>query len=329
VAVPQIQIDLQRPPAERWNALHPYLDEGRQLLAQYATDLGGIAQFHDMIGAYRDAYIEADNVAELAAIAQMIGASSDEVLVVNLYYDMIKFVLGCTAFAVDTDHGPLHARNLDWWTDNALLARSTVVVHMQGATAGPFHLVSWPGFIGALSGVAPGRFAISLNAVLSDEPPAFAPPITFVLRSVFETARTFTEAVDRLMAAKIASDCLLLVTGTQLGEMVVVERTPTRAAVRHPNDGCLVVANDYLGLSTSSTTAETEQELQRTSYGRFERATALLAGHMPQSAADCFAVLTDPAVRMRITVQHMVLSATQGLVDVRLPADQFSVNALP
>jgi hypothetical protein len=232
---------------------------------------------------------------------------------------MIKFVLGCTAFAVDTDHGPLHARNLDWWTENRLLARSTVAVHMHGAPAGLFHLASWPGFIGALSGVAPGRFAISLNAVLSDEPPAFAPPITFVLRSVFETARTFTEAVDRLVATEIASDCLLLVTGTAPGEMVVVERTPTRAAVRHPDKGRLVVANDYLALSPSSAEGGAEQELQRTSCGRFERTSALLADHVPQTAAECFAVLTDPSVRMGITVQHMVLSAAKGLLDIQLP----------
>ena len=45
----------------------------------------------------------------------------------------------------------------------------------------------------------------------------------------------------------------------------------------------------------------------------------LLADHVPQTAVECFAVLTDPSVRMGITVQHMVLSADQGLLDIRLP----------
>lgn len=321
MAVPRIQVDLRRPPAERWAGLQPYAGDARRLFDQYATDLGGTTQFHDMIGLYRDTCIEADHAAELYAVAGMIGVLPEDALIVNLYYDAIKFVLGCTAFAVDTDRGPLHARNLDWWTESNMLSGSTLDVHVRGAEAGPFHLVSWPGFTGALSGVAPDRFAISLNAVLSDEPPAFAPPITYVLRSVFETARTFAEAVDRLVATEIASDCLLLVTGIRPGEMVVVERTPTRAAVRRPNDGRLIVANDYLELSASSVGAGTGQELQRTSCGRFERATALLAEHMPRSAGECFAVLTDPAARMRITVQHMVLSAAQGLVDVRLPSE--------
>lgn len=48
----------------------------------------------------------------------------DEVVCGNLYYDALKAVLvGCTAFAVDTPTGPLHARNLDWWTENDSLRR--------------------------------------------------------------------------------------------------------------------------------------------------------------------------------------------------------------
>jgi acid ceramidase len=180
-------------------------------------------------------------------------------------------------------------------------------------------LITWPGFTGALSGVAPGRFAISLNAVLSDELPAFAPPITYVLRSVFEDARSFDEAVERLTTTDIASDCLLLVTGTRPGEMVVIERTPTRAAHRNPVEGRLLVANEYLSLSTSSSAAGPDQELQRTSCARFDRAIALLDQRIPRDEAECFAILTDLAVRMRITVQHMVFSAARGLVAVRLP----------
>jgi len=37
------------------------------------------------------------------------------------YYDALKVILGrafgCTAFATDAPGGVLHARNLDWWTE--------------------------------------------------------------------------------------------------------------------------------------------------------------------------------------------------------------------
>jgi hypothetical protein len=92
-----------------------------------------------------------------------------DVALSNLYYDALKVVLGCTAFAVDAGEATLHARNLDWWTKNAALARYTTVCHFIGGAGGPFTTIGWPGFVGAFSGVAPGRFAITLNAVLSLE----------------------------------------------------------------------------------------------------------------------------------------------------------------
>jgi acid ceramidase len=162
----------------------------------------------------------------------------------------------------------------------------------------PFQLVLWPGFTSALSGVAPGRFAITLNAVLSDDPPAFTLPITFLIRSVFETAATFDEAVERLASTKIASDGLLLEAGTQPGVMLVIERAPSRAAFRYPANGCLVVTNEYLALPTKPTAAGVEQVLRRTSCSRFDRASLLLRQQIPGDTEACFGILKDSAVRM-------------------------------
>lgn len=321
MSIPQIHVDFHLPPSKRWSSLHAFRDQARQLLDQYARDLGGIEQFQDSIMAYRNAYLPVEYASELTSIAHLLDVSEEAILVVNLYYDLVKFILGCTAFAVDTEQGPLHARNLDWWTEMGLLSSATLVADFRGAAAGPFQVVAWPGFTGALSGVAPGRFAITLNAVSSNEPPALAAPITYLIRSTFETARTFAEAIDRLTSTEIASDCLLLVTGTRPGEMAVIERTPTRAALRFPTSGYLIVTNDYLTLSSNTTSAGREQELQQTSCSRFDRTSLLLAHHLPRNIAECFSILTDPAIRMRITVQQMVMSAAQGLLEVRLPAD--------
>lgn len=319
MSLPELHIDRSLPALERWQPLHRFTAQAKELLTIYLGDLGGIEQFGGMLTAYRDAFIEPEYAAELAAIAAIMGVSEEEALIGNLYYDAIKLVIGCTAFAVDTDAGPLHARNLDWWTDNGLLARDSIIVnYSQSAASRPFRAVSWPGYIGVLSGMAPGRFAITLNAVLSYDPPALAQPVTFLLRSVFETARTFDEAVDRLVSTEIASDCLILVTGTRQGEMAVIERTPTRAAVRWPKDGYIVVANEYVSLDNTAAQA-VEQPLQVTSEDRYCRTTMLLAQYVPQDIAGCFAILCDPAVQMRITVQQMVMSASCNLLDVRVP----------
>ena len=52
-----------------------------------------------------------------------------------------------TAFAIDGAEGVLHARNLDWWTENFALGRLTTVCHFVGGGAGRFTTVGWPGFV--------------------------------------------------------------------------------------------------------------------------------------------------------------------------------------
>jgi hypothetical protein len=178
--------------------------------------------------------------------------------------------------------------------------------------------VSWPGFIGALSGLAPGRFAITLNAVISGESPSLAGAIVLLIRRVFGECRGFAEAVSLLERSPIAADCLLLVTGTQQGEMVVIERTSTRSAIRGPMDGRVVVTNDYRALNGVGRSVDGNR-LQETACGRFDRITSLLAAERPSDTRGCLELLTDPGVRMSITVQQMVMKPATGELAVHLP----------
>jgi acid ceramidase len=315
--VPRIDIDLAQPPGRRWAPLGPHVGSARQLLDCYLRDLGGLGTFAPLLESYAQAFVAAEQREEIASIARMVGRPETEVLLGNLYYEAFRQLIGCTAFACDTPDGPIHARNLDWWTEDRILARLTCVVRVHGAAAGPYELVSWPGFIGALSGLAPGRFAISLNAVISSERPTLAPPIVLLIRHALETCGTFAEAVELLERAPIAADCLLLMTGTKPGEMAVVERTSTRAAVRGPEAGFVAVTNDYRLLDAAG--AVSGNHLQETACGRFDRATELLGQGLPRDPPMCLGILGDPAVRMSITVQQMVMRPKTGDLVVRIP----------
>jgi len=255
---------------------------------------------------------------EIDSVAAIIDRTPLQVLAANLYYDALKPVLmGCTAVAIDTPTGPMHARNLDWWTEERILATSTQIVEFEDGPLGPVKAISWPGFIGVLSGVAPGRFAVTLNAVLSDDPPGLAQPITFLLRNVLQTARTFHEAIQVLRDTPVASDSLLLVTGIRGGEMAVIERSPQRSAVRSAVDGILVVTNDYRALSASA--AQHTTELGRTACSRFDSASELARRLRPRTVSECLPILQNHSVKMSITVQHMVLQASTGELVVKLP----------
>jgi hypothetical protein len=324
-SVPQFDVDLNAPPERRWDGLANWRDVAHELLAFYLRDIGGLDAFAPLLRDYRDAFVDAEYVAEMRGIARAIDGREEEVALANLYYDAIKLVmsggLACTAFAVDTDAGPLHARNLDWTTADGLLASETMVFNFRRGGGEPlYRTVGWPGFIGCLSGVATGRFAVTLNAVISDDPPELAPPITFVLRRALETCKTFDEATTVLCDTRVVSDSLLLVSGTRAGEMAVIERAPTRAAVRHPDAGAVFVTNDYRALAATERETRNQSALTRTACGRYDRAQKLVREAPPRNPEACFRVLADAQVKMGITVQHMVLSAATGEVHVALPS---------
>jgi hypothetical protein len=148
-------------------------------------------------------------------------------------------------------------RVLDWPMPG--LGRHAVVTRQQGA-AGPWLNVTWPGFVGSLTGMAPGRFAAAFN-----QPPlrrrtpflvtdwaadrigwwrSRALPPAHLLRRVFERARDFEEAKAMIAETPLCLPAFFVLAGTKPDEAVVIERLETRAFV-HPAPAA--VANHFLG----------------------------------------------------------------------------------
>ena len=92
-------------------------------------------------------------VADIAAIAAALGFPG--IWLLNGSYQW-----GCTALAREEGGAPWLARTLDWPFPG--LGRHAEVAHMRGP-AGDFFSVTWPGYVGVLTAMAPGRFAASIN----------------------------------------------------------------------------------------------------------------------------------------------------------------------
>jgi acid ceramidase len=316
-----LTVDLSHPPAERWHLTATQRQQARDLLALYTVDLALPPDFGEFLIAGARDVVRSDHWQEMESLSRLLDLPVRDVVLCNLYYDALKVILsrgfGCTAFAIDAPGGVLHARNLDWWTENSALARYTATSHFVNAPAGAFTTVGWPGFMGVFSGVAPGRFAVTLNAVLSLEQIQIAMPVVLLIRTVFEEARTFSEALKLLSSAPLPCDCLLLLTGVRAGELVVIERTPSRYALRHAKDGYVCVTNGYQQLDAGLGAARSE--LLDTWCQRFERIQALISQKQPRDPEDCFRYLNDPQVRMHMTVQQMVFCAATGEHWLRFP----------
>jgi hypothetical protein len=151
------------------------------------------------------------------------------------------YAFGCTALADDSPDGPVLRRTLDWPFPG--LGRLVEVARQRGP-AGEFLNVTWPGFAGVLTAVAPGRFAASINQApmrhrtksawllwldyaLNAVTAFFSsgrPPPEHVLRLAFETCASFDEACRLLETAPVARPVLFLVAGCSPGQRVLIER---------------------------------------------------------------------------------------------------------
>lgn len=190
---------------------------------------------------------------ELERVAEILGFHG--AMTLNMSY-----LFACTTSAFLTPTGaPALRRSLDWPFRG--LGRG-VEIAWQSGPAGPFYNVTWPGAVGVLTAMAPGRFAAVINQApmrrrrdgLLTYPYDFAlnlrdalaqengwPP-DHLLRLAFETCATFAEAVDLLLREPLARPVVFTLTGAAPHEIAVIERTEREARVLR---GPAVVANDW------------------------------------------------------------------------------------
>jgi hypothetical protein len=196
-------------------------------------------------------------VGEIAAIAATLGYPG--IWFLNGCYEW-----GCSALACEQAGAPWLARTLDWPFPG--LGRYLEVARMQGP-AGTFDNVGWPGYAGALTASAPGRFAAAINQAplrRRTRHPWLRPydmalnaahtwrsrciPPDHLLRNVFETCASYGEARQRLETTPIARPVIYSLVGCEAGERCVIERTEVGFRTRVERTAA---ANDWFEVNPS------------------------------------------------------------------------------
>lgn len=182
----------------------------------------------------------------------------------------------------DPDGGIRLIRVLDWWQSG--LGRNLVLAWQTGP-AGDFINITWPGFAGVMTAMAPGRFAVSLN-----QPPrmrrALTPlgdwvfaradvwrsralPPAHLLRMVCETCVSFAEARSALHDAPLCIPALFTIVGTAPGEGCIIERAARSTALRNIP---AAAANHWVGIAERGRprglrSRERQRQMERTLAG--------------------------------------------------------------
>jgi hypothetical protein len=164
--------------------------------------------------------------------------------------------------------GQMLLRVLDWDLDG--LGRNLCAIRRAGP-AGEWLDIGWPGFSGAITGMASGRFAAAINqsplpsSAIGRAGPQFlgiaadwlgsrvrvwssrALPPAHLLRRVFDEAPDWDTAVAMLAETPLSAGAFFTVAGPGAGQGCVIERTQTRVAIRR-REPAVAVANHWMGL---------------------------------------------------------------------------------
>ncbi len=195
--------------------------------------------------------------AEIDGIAQLIDPKG--VYLLNLVYEW-----ACSTCAGPSPDGQGNrlVRLLDWGL--AGLGPYSIIARHDG-DAGPFASVTWPGYCGVLTGMAPGRFSAAINKapienivdwadadeVLSHLLMLFkgkSTPPEHLLRQVFETATDFAGARAMLEApVKLTRPAIFTLSGATPGEGCVIEAKDAKRKTLAADAGTPIVAaaNDW------------------------------------------------------------------------------------
>jgi hypothetical protein len=167
---------------------------------------------------------------------------------------------GCTARAGQEGGVPWLLRTLDW--PFAGLGRYAEVAHMRGP-CGDFYSVTWPGYVGTLTAMAPQRFAacvnqapmrrrtahrwlrgydFAVNAAAIWQSDDLMPPDQ-LLRQVFEICGDYVAARRMLETVPVARPVIYSLVGAKTNEGCIIERTETDFITRQDEASA---ANDWV-----------------------------------------------------------------------------------
>lgn len=168
---------------------------------------------------------------------------------------------GCTTAVLNSPDKPARLlRTLDWPFDG--VGENVIVTKIKPENLSDYYSVTWPGFVGVLTAMAPDRFSAAINQAPIIKKTGLKPldwffarqkmwrqtalPPTHLLRQAFDECATYTEAKELLATMPIAVPVFFSLCGTDPTECCIIERTENDA---HILEGPNVTANHWQKIS--------------------------------------------------------------------------------
>ncbi|MBO9583029.1 MAG: acyl-CoA--6-aminopenicillanic acid acyl-transferase [Flavobacterium sp.] len=234
---------------------------------EYQTEIYGISQYSSN---------EFDNIAPQYQRGLYLHAAHD---IGHALQDLA--LVGCSSFAAwnekSEDGNLILARNFDFYVNDAF-AENKIVAFIKPKEGFPFMMVTWPGMIGAVSGMNLEGLTVTINASKSKIPLSAKTPISILTREILQHAKNLDEAIAIAKKRKVFVSESIMVGSANDNKAILIEVSPDKMDVYDvPNSDQLICSNHFQGEAFAADKRNLEQIANSHSEYRYERMQELLA----------------------------------------------------
>ncbi|XP_060564846.1 N-acylethanolamine-hydrolyzing acid amidase-like [Ruditapes philippinarum] len=225
-------VNLDVEPEKRWQEValdHTFLIKDIQSIVTSVIPKD-ILPYIELIATDIDYYLPKPYAGEMRGFAKVLNISVGDIVMTNLIYDVSAF---CTSIISQDDKGQIwHSRNLDY-PFTGILENITIAVDFQSRGQTVYSVVTYAGYIGALTGQRPNVFTITVderdqgsiiwNLVIGILDKNVV-PVSFLVRDALANDTTFEAAINRLSFTPTAADAYFIMGGVKPGEGAVITK---------------------------------------------------------------------------------------------------------
>ncbi len=136
--------------------------------------------------------------------------------------------------------------------------------------------VTWPSFVGVVSGINEKGLGITLNSGKSEMPFESGTPVSIIAREILQYASTFDEALEISNKYKSFVSESFTISSAVDQTVVVIEKTPTITGVYKPLQDTIVVTNHFQSAELKDIPLNVEHMNSSESVKRYNRTIELI-----------------------------------------------------
>lgn len=189
-------------------------------------------------------------------------------------------LVGCTAFGIwnfdSTNQMMMIGRNFDFYFGDEF-AKNKVVLLSNPNRGYKSISITWPSFVGVVSGINETGLGITLNSAKSEIPSESGTPVSIIARDILQYASTIDEAIvicDKYNS--FVSESFTISSAIDQ-RVIVIEKTPKLTGIYTPETNSIIVTNHFQSEELKNSPLNVEHKNSSESVGRFNRTNELFS----------------------------------------------------